>query len=166
MALFYIKWHILNIIKMPYFFDLTTFLLHKLKSVHKFFEKLTLWNQFFSWNTSVWVWNNVSKGLEECEQCKPLIRVVCSGIPPLVSQKLQQAGVYYLVYNMSMKGASWGCGWWLPAPSDWQLWLWSGLSWRSGNTTIRSGVVWGSFQCIICPYIGGFLRLWMVAACS
>ena len=47
MALFYIKWHILNIIKMPYFFDLTTVLFHKLKSVHQFFDKLTLWNRVF-----------------------------------------------------------------------------------------------------------------------
>ena len=55
---------------------------------------------------------------------------------------------------MSIQGASWVCGWWLPAPSDWRLRRCSGWSLRSGNTTIKSGMVRGSFLCIICPHRG------------
>ena len=32
------------------------------------------------------------------------------------------SGQAHFYYNMSLLGASWGCGWRLPSASDWRLW--------------------------------------------
>ena len=54
------------------------------------------------------------------------------------------------MYNMSIWGGSRGLGWW----------RWGRFrrqrrrrpSYRSGTTTMKSGLTWGSFLCIICLY--------------
>ena len=60
--------------------------------------------------------------------------------------------MYYMfyMYNMSMLEASCGRGWCL-----WKCfchWRRRRMSWRCGTLTMKSGLTWGSFLCVICLF--------------